>query len=100
MPGFGLATAGSILVGQSIGANAKDQVPAAVKLTLNTGAAWQGIVGLFYLAIPTLLMAPFAKGDDAEATMAAGVTMLMISAAWQLFDITANVYAESLRAAG
>lgn len=102
MPAFGLASAGAILVGQSIGAKDKDAVPGIVKLTLRSTALWQGFVGISYLLVPTLLMTPFAQGEpaDAAALIEVGARMLMLSAAWQLFDATVNTVAEALRAAG
>lgn len=102
MPAFGLASAGAILVGQSIGANDKDDVPRIVRLTLRTAAIWQGFVGISYLLIPELFMKPFAQGnpEDAAALIQIGARMLMLSAAWQLFDATVNTVAEALRAAG
>lgn len=100
MPAFGVASAGAILVGQAIGAGAKDEVPGAVSLTLKVALLWQGLVGVVYLCFPALLMIPFARGADAEAVRAMGVKMLLVSAAWQLFDATATTFAETLRAAG
>jgi MATE family multidrug resistance protein len=100
MPAFGLASAGAILVGQAIGAARKDLVPRTVGLTLGSAVAWQGLVGLVYVAMPALLMQPFAKGVDAAAVAELGVRMLLVSAAWQVFDATATTLAEALRAAG
>jgi MATE family multidrug resistance protein len=102
MPAFGLASAGAILVGQSIGAKDKDAVPGIVRLTFRSTAAWMGVVGASYLLIPSLLMRPFAQGkpEDAAALIDMGARMLMLSAAWQLFDATVMTIAESLRAAG
>jgi MATE family multidrug resistance protein len=99
MPAFGLASAGAILVGQAIGAGAKDQVPGIVRLTFLTVAVWQGAVGLTYLVAPRLLLTAFA-GPEAAAFHQAGVRMLMLSAAWQLFDAAATTLGEALRAAG
>lgn len=101
MPSFAVASAGAILVGQAIGAQAKDDVPRIVRLTLSTAATWQGLVGLLYLVAPALLFAPFVRGAaESPALMAAGVRLLMLSSAWQLFDAAAGTFAESLRAAG
>lgn len=99
MPAFALASAGSILVGQAIGASAKDEVPKIVRLTFFTCAAWQGAVSILYLVMPATLMAFFAhdaRGDFLEVA----ARMLMLSAAWQLFDSAATTLAEALRAAG
>ena len=101
MPAFGLATAGSILVGQAIGAKQHDDVPAIVRLTTGVASSWQGFVGLTYLVVPTLWIAPFVDPHvDSTAFLRVARRMLMLSAAWQLFDATANTLSEALRAAG
>ncbi len=100
MPAFGLASAGAVLVGQAIGAERKDDVPRLVKMTLWAAAGWQGAVGLLYLAWPALLLGAFASGPSAREFVELGARMLMVSAAWQLFDATVNTLAECLRAAG
>jgi MATE family multidrug resistance protein len=100
MPAFALASAGAILVGQAIGAGRKDEVPGLVKLTAGTTLAWQGAVGALCLAMPALLIAPFATGEGGPEVAVIGARMLMVSAAWQVFDATAVAIAESLRAAG
>ncbi len=100
MPAFGLATAGAILVGQSIGAGRKDEVPALVRLTFLTMAAWMGFVGLAYLLIPSTLLSPFVSAGSDGSFLRLGVQMLMLSAAWQLFDAAGITLTESLRAAG
>lgn len=101
MPAFALASAGAILVGQAIGAGARDEVPRLVRLTFVVTGAWQVGVGLAYLAAPGLIFAPFARDPaSAGALLAAGTRMLALSAAWQLFDATVATLAEALRAAG
>jgi MATE family multidrug resistance protein len=101
MPAFGIASAGAILVGQSIGAKHHDDVPSVVGLTLRTAAVWQGLVGLAYLVMPRLLMRSFVDPRvDSTRFLDVGARLLMLSAAWQLFDAAANTLAEALRAAG
>jgi MATE family multidrug resistance protein len=101
MPAFGLASAGAILVGQAIGASHKDAVPRIVRLTFLTSACWQALVGITYVAIPGLVLAAFAREGDAGAPLrAAGTPLLMLSAAWLLFDALGTTLAEALRAAG
>ena len=100
MPAFGLASAGAILVGQAIGANAKDEVPRIVKLTFLCGAVWETVVGVLFLTFPTLLLLPFAKDASAVEFLASGKRLLMLAACWGLFDAAANTLAETLRAAG
>lgn len=100
MPAFGLASAGSILVGQAIGADRKDAVPALVRLTFLTAAGWMCLAGLAYLLMPRLLLAPFVSPDTDGSFLRVGVTMLMMSALWQAFDAGGITFTESLRAAG
>jgi MATE family multidrug resistance protein len=100
MPAFGLASAGAILVGQSIGAGRKDDVPRAVKLTFLAAGSWQGLVSVAYVVLPGLLMRPFVNPAEGTALLVVGVRMLMLSAAWQLFDAAAMTLGEALRAAG
>jgi MATE family multidrug resistance protein len=101
MPAFGLASAGAILVGQAIGADAKHEVPRILRLTFSAAGTWQGFVGLIYLALPAVLIAGFAPpGPAGDAVRAVGVRILMLSAAWQLFDAAATTLAEGLRATG
>ncbi len=101
MPAFAVASATAILVGQSIGAGARDEVPRLVRLGFAVTGSWQGLVAILYLAAPRLLFAPFAPGAaGAGALLEAGARVLAFSAAWQLFDAAVTVLAESLRAAG
>jgi multidrug resistance protein, MATE family len=101
MPAFALGSATAILVGQSIGAGAKDDVPRLVRIGFAVAGAWQGLVAVVYLAVPRLLFAPFAPGTaEASPLLDVGARMLAFSAAWQLFDAAVTVLAESLRAAG
>ena len=101
MPAFGIASAGAILVGQAIGAGEKDDVPRILRMTFFTAATWQGLVGLSYLIIPETLFRPFtSETATSDELLRTGTRLLMLSAAWQLFDATANTVAEALRAAG
>jgi MATE family multidrug resistance protein len=100
MPSFGVASAGAVLVGQAIGAGRKDDVGHVVKLSAGTAAVWMTFAGLLYLFIPHVLLIPFARGEGGAEVLRFGVRMLMVSAAWQLFDASATTLAECLRAAG
>ncbi len=99
MPAFALATAGSIFVGQAIGASKKDDVPRTVLLTVATTAGWQGLCGLLYLVAPRFWLGPFVPPEGARFLDIAAA-LLVMSAAWQLMDGIAMAYAEALRAAG
>jgi MATE family, multidrug efflux pump len=101
MPAFALASAGAILVGQAIGAGRRDLVPRLVAVTFGACAAWEGAMGIAYVAAPGLLLAPFARDAAAGgALVAVGARVLRLSAAWQLFDAAVATLGEALRAAG
>lgn len=101
MPAFGLASAGAILVGESIGGRALDQVWPSVKLTLKVALSWMSAVALIYIAFGSLLLRWFQPPDVPIASFAlVASTMLLWSAAWQLFDAVGITISETLRAAG
>ncbi len=100
MPAFGVASSGAILVGQSIGAGRKDDVPGLVKLAFMTNAAWMGVAGLAYVLVPELLLKPFVSPDTDGTFLKVGATMLMMSSLWQLTDAAGITLSEALRAAG
>lgn len=101
MPALGLASAGAILVGQVIGYGRKRLVPGLTRMTFATAAGWMSLVGIVYLVVPGVILAPFVPGGaDAEAFRAVGTRMLVMSALWQVFDAGSIVYTEVLRAAG
>jgi multidrug resistance protein, MATE family len=99
MPAFGLASAGAILVGNSIGAGERDRVPAIVARTLVITCSWMGSVGVLYWLAPGPLMALF-ESEGAEQLLAVGGVMLALSALWQVFDAAAMTLSEALRSAG
>jgi MATE family multidrug resistance protein len=101
MPAFGLASAGAILVGQSLGAKDPDRVPGIVLRTFGLMVVWQVFIGAVYLGAPTLVLSAFTdKAVDMTAFMEVGRRILMLSVAWQIFDALAAALSESLRAAG
>jgi MATE family multidrug resistance protein len=101
MPAFGIASAGAILVGQSIGASRRDAVPGTVGLAFAVAGVWQALVGIVYLALPDVVLGAFAKDPaSARELLEVGRRMLLLSVGWQLFDAAASVLAEALRAAG
>ncbi len=103
MPAFGLASAGAILVGQAIGRGAHDSVPRIVGQTLSLAVLWQGLVGIVYLIFPVTLMSVFAAESESAGTSEIallGASLLVISAAWQIFDAIVMTLSEALRAAG
>lgn len=101
MPAFGAASAGAVLVGQSIGAKRFESVDRAVWLTTKVNVLWQCTIGATFFLAPALWLAPFARPDGTNAEfLAVGAKVLMLSAGWQLFDGIVSTFAEALRAAG
>jgi len=101
MPAFGLASAGAILVGEALGKREPDHVWPIVRRTATIACVWMVSVGLVYLAVPSLVMSLFQPRDvPSGPLLKVGVLMLMMSAAWQLFDALGMTVSEALRAAG
>jgi MATE family multidrug resistance protein len=100
MPVFGLASAGAILAGQAIGRGDKDAVWPHVKLTLAVAMTWMGALAIVYVIAPGSILAVFDSEGRSPHLVEIGTTMLLISAAWQLFDATSMTLSETLRAAG
>jgi MATE family multidrug resistance protein len=100
MPAWGVATAGSILVGESIGRDEKDAVGPLVRLTGTVAIGWMVAVSGLYLMAPSALIGLFVPAGATSGLVAVGTTMLMLSAVWQFFDGTGITLSESLRAAG
>jgi MATE family multidrug resistance protein len=99
MPAFGLASAGAILAGQAIGRGDRAAVWPQVKATLACTMVWMGAIGVAYAVFPAQVLSLFAS-DRSGDLVAIGITMLVISAAWQLTDAISMTLAETLRAAG
>jgi multidrug resistance protein, MATE family len=100
MPAFGVASAGAILVGESIGRGQPDRVPGLTWLALRFAGGWMLGVGALYVLMPRPFMRLFAQGDASAELLKVGVLMLGLSGVWQLFDAIAMTITESLRAAG
>ncbi len=101
MPAFGLMSAGAILAGQSIGAGHKKDVYLVTRMTLGSVLTWLSFVTAVYLLFPSQLLWAFAEENPPSHEFAeTGRMLLIMAAAWQLFDGTAGVYAEILRSAG
>ena len=101
MPGFGLASAGAILAGQAIGSGNSDLVPTILRRTTTAAIVWEGAVGICYVLFPSFLLSLFAPNDESSGEfLSIGVVLLMMSAAWQVFDAIGMTTGEVLRAAG
>ncbi len=100
MPAFGLASAGAILAAQAIGRGDRSAVWPQVKTTLLCTLTWMGVMAVVYVLFPESILSLFDTEHRSAHLVQIGTTMLLISAAWQLFDATAMTLAETLRAAG
>jgi MATE family multidrug resistance protein len=88
MPGYGIAQAGTTLVGQSIGAGDRAWAMRVGTRVILLGGVYMGAIGVVLaLAGPWLL--PFftdAHDSDTAATIALGANLLWLAAAFQFFD--------------
>jgi MATE family multidrug resistance protein len=88
MPGYGIGCAGTTLVGQSIGAGARDWALTVGNRVILLAALYMGAIGvLIALGGPWILPA-FAGSHDAEsaAAVALGMQLLWLAAGYQFFD--------------
>lgn len=88
LPGFGIASAGTTLVGQSIGAGARDWAFTVGNRAILMAALYMGALGVV-IALGGPWVLPFFTGShDAEAgaAVAVGVRLLWLAAAYQFFD--------------
>jgi MATE family multidrug resistance protein len=88
MPGFGIALAGTTLVGQSIGAGDRDWAMKLGTRAVTMAALYMGGIGaLLALAGPWILpLFTSAHDADSAAVIALGTRVLWLAAAYQLFD--------------
>jgi MATE family multidrug resistance protein len=88
MPGFGIASAGTTLVGQSIGAGAREWAQRVGNRVILLAALYMGGIGvLIALGGPWVLPYFAAAHDrDSAAAVALGMRLLWLAAAYQFFD--------------
>ncbi len=88
MPTLGIATAGTTLVGQSIGAGDRDWAGRIGNVTIALCACLMGGVALLLLLTGQWLVPQFLSADDAAsgAATALALTLLWPAAAYQVFD--------------
>ena len=88
MPGFGIAQAGTTLVGQSIGAGDRAWAMRVGTRVILMGAAYMGAIGVVIAFAGPWVLPFFADAHDADAaaTVALGANLLWLAAAFQFFD--------------
>ena len=88
MPGFGIAQAGTTLVGQSIGAGDRAWAMRVGTRVILLGAAYMGAIGVVIAFAGPWVLPFFADAHDADAaaTVALGAHLLWLAAAFQFFD--------------
>ncbi|MFH1708798.1 MAG: MATE family efflux transporter [Planctomycetota bacterium] len=97
MPGFGIAEAAAMLVGQNLGAGKPGRARQSALIAANLALVVMGGAGLLSYIYATPLMMVFAK--DA-AVIAAGTLMLKISAAGMAFAAVGIVLNRAIGGAG
>ncbi len=102
MPGYGIASAGTTLVGQSIGANDRAWGMRVGSNVILLTAVFMGGVGVLLAAAGPLLLPWFisAADPDAAAVVSLGTRLLWLAALYQVFDGLNMGSAMSLRGAG
>ena len=97
MPGIGIATAATTLVGQNLGAERPGQAERSGHQAWQLGALIMGVMALLFFFIPDLLMRLYT---DDPAIISQGALALRIVAFAQIPMGTQFIYAGGLRGAG
>ena len=97
LPGLAIAEASGVLVGQAIGAGRIDEARDAWRAGLGLAVAVMATGGVAFLLFPTALLAVF---DAEPAVVAIGRELLVVAAAFQVFDAIATVALMALNGAG
>ncbi|NPV71959.1 MAG: MATE family efflux transporter [Firmicutes bacterium] len=97
MPGYGLAIASSIMVGQSLGARNPVRARQGVRQCLILSIAIMGAMGLLFLTIPGSLVGLFTRQ---ETVAHSAVTVLRLAGLFQPMLATTDVLLGALRGAG
>jgi MATE family multidrug resistance protein len=88
MPGYGIASAGTTLVGQSIGAGARGWAQRVGNRVILLAACYMGGIGVL-IALGGRWVVPFFTGAhdaDSAAAVAIGLRLLWLAAGYQFFD--------------
>jgi putative MATE family efflux protein len=83
MPAWGLANAGSTLVGQNLGAEKPDRAEAAVKIATKFNVLFLGVVGLIFVVLSGPIVGLFT--EDPEVLRHGTRALWIVSAAFPLY---------------
>jgi MATE family multidrug resistance protein len=97
LPGYGVGEAASVLVGQAVGAGRHELARQAYRASVLLGVGVMGACGALFIFAPGPLLAAF---DPTPDVLAIGRDLLLIGAAFQLFDAVAMVTQGALNGAG
>lgn len=97
LPGMGIGEACSILVGQLIGAKRYDLIAEVRRHGLRVAAGIMLVCGVLFIATPVPLVMIF---DPAPEVLAMALDLMIIAAAFQLFDAVVAVYNGVLNGSG
>jgi MATE family multidrug resistance protein len=97
MPAFGVSTAVTALVGRYIGMGRHDLAEQRAHLGFAVCAVYMVLCGAVFFVARHWLIGQFA---DDPAILAAGATLMIFAAFYQLFDAVYIVYVGALRGAG
>ncbi|HUJ53828.1 MAG TPA: MATE family efflux transporter [Steroidobacteraceae bacterium] len=88
MPGFGIASAGTTLVGQSIGAGAREWAQRVGNRVILLAALYMGGIGVLIALGGRWVLPFFAGAHDADSAVAVtlGMRLLWLAAGYQFFD--------------
>lgn len=102
MPGLGIATAGTTLVGQAIGVSDRDWAAKVGRYIILLCAGFMLSVALLLLLAGPWLLPQFVSSGDAEAEVAIAAALIFLwpAAAYQMFDGFYLGSSFALRAAG
>jgi len=100
MIAFALSVAAQTLVGQCIGAGAKEDARRVTLRILRLGGGVMLALACAYVLIPETLMALFVRASEREALLPFARPLFTIVAVCLFFDLIFNVVAGGLRGAG
>jgi MATE family multidrug resistance protein len=97
LPGYALAEAGAILVGRYVGAGSSDAAKRSLRTSRSLALAFMGVCGLLFAIAGAEIVGLFTRDQEVVALAA---QLMLVAAAFQLFDAVAMVHLSVLRAVG